>query len=321
MSVLIAVVVLIIGLVVLIAGADMLVRGAAQLARVMGLSAFAIGVTVVAFGTSAPELFASIGAAIQGVPDLAVGNVLGSNIANILLILGVGSIMVTIGVKRRVRLIELPIMLGITAGTSALMIDHQITRNEGIMLFAGLIGYVIFIIKAHRVDIEHEGDGAGALPKSLKIDVLMILGGIAGLALGAKALVYGASELALIAGVPAGVVGTTIVAFGTSLPELAATVRAAIGKESDMAVGNIVGSNIFNLLSVLGITALVHPLTMPPAMEFHVWAMVGVSLVFVLMMMVRPKLGRGIGVLFVLAYIGYIVISFLRPDVITSAGS
>lgn len=317
MNVLIPALVLIVGLAVLIAGADMLVRGAAQLARVMGLSAFAIGVTVVAFGTSAPELFASIGAAIQGVPDLAVGNVLGSNIANILLILGVGSVMVRIGVKRRVRLIELPIMLGITAGASAMMIDHVITRAEGGMLVIGLIAYVIFIIKAHRVEIEHEGDEVATHPKSFKVDVLMILGGIIGLGLGAKALVFGASELALIAGVPAGVVGTTIVAFGTSLPELAATVRAAMSKESDMAVGNIVGSNVFNLLSVLGITSMIHPLTMPGAMDLHIWTMIGVSVAFVALMLIRPKLGRWIGIFFVLAYIGYVVISFLRPGMIT----
>lgn len=313
MSVFIAIIVLIIGLVVLIAGADLLVRGAAQLARVMGLSTFAIGVTVVAFGTSAPELFASIGAALQDVPELAVGNVVGSNIANILLILGVGAIMIPIGVHRRIQRIELPIMLAITIGATMLMVDHMITRTEGALLVGGLIAYVIFIIKAHRVDIEHEGDEVAAHPKSVWVDVLFVLGGIVGLGIGAKTLVYGASHLADLAGVGAGVVGTTIVAFGTSLPELAATVRAAMSKESDMAMGNVVGSNIFNLLSVLGITSLVRPLTMPSDMDIHIWAMLGVSIFLVVLVLIRPVLGRVIGIIFVIAYFAYVFTSFMNP--------
>lgn len=313
-----AVISLVVGLVVLIAGADFLVRGAAQLARVMGLSAFAIGVTVIAFGTSAPELFASIGAALQGVPDLAVGNVVGSNIANILLILGMGAIMVPIGVHRRVRRIELPIMLAITIGAAVLMFDHMITRVEGGILFAGLIAYIIFIIKAHRVDIEHEGDEVVTHPKSIKMDVLMIVGGIIGLGIGAKALVYGASEVALVVGVPAGIVGTTIVAFGTSLPELAATVRAAMSKESDMAVGNIVGSNIFNLLSVLGITSLIEPLSMPRDMDVHIWTMIAVSAGLVVLVLFRPAMGKVIGSIFVLGYIVYIAASLFAPGAVST---
>lgn len=311
MSIVIAVLALIVGLVVLIAGADMLVRGAAQIARVMGLSAFAIGVTVVAFGTSAPELFASIGAALQGVPDLAVGNVVGSNIANILLILGVGAIMVPILVHRRVRMVELPIMLGITLFGSLLMYDGSITRIEGALLCLGLVGYVILIVRSHRIEVEHEGEEVVTHPKSFWIDILLIVGGVIGLGLGAKALVYGAQEVALACGVPSGVVGTTIVAFGTSLPELAATVRAAITKDSDMAVGNVVGSNIFNLLSVLGITAIIKPLTLDSSMEVHVWVMIGVSALLMVCVFVRPILGKVIGSLFVLSYIAYILKSFV----------
>ena len=317
MSMLFAILSLVVGLVVLIVGADLLVRGAAQLARVMGLSPFAIGVTVVAFGTSAPELFASIGAALQNVPDLAVGNVVGSNIANILLILGVGAIMVPIAVHRRVRKIDLPIMLAITIGASMLMIDHMITRIEGGILVGGLVAYVLFIIKAHRIDIEHEGDEVATHPKSLRADILMILIGIAGLGLGAKGLVYGATHLATWANVSAGIVGTTIVAFGTSLPELAATVRAAMSKESDMAVGNVVGSNIFNLLSVLGITSLIHPLAMPATIDVHIWTMLAVSISLVVLVAFRPAMGRAIGIVFVMVYVGYIIASFMRPDMVS----
>jgi cation:H+ antiporter len=316
MSVLFALLVLVVGLVVLIAGAEMLVRGAAQLARVLGMSAFAIGVTVVAFGTSAPELFASIGAAIQGEPELAIGNVVGSNIANILLILGIGATIIPITVQRRVRFIELPVMLAITLLVTVTMLDHIITRIESAMLLVGLVGYVWFIVRAHRVDIEHEGEEIVTHPKSVWVDLGFVLLGIVGLGLGAKGLVWGAKELAAHVGVSSGVVGATIVAFGTSLPELAVTIRAACNKSSDMAVGNIVGSNVFNLLCVLGFTASIKPLSMQSVMDIHIWSMVGVSVLLVGLVLVRPKLGRLTGVLFFLVYVGYIAFSFMDTGLI-----
>ncbi|MBO6740356.1 MAG: calcium/sodium antiporter [Phycisphaerales bacterium] len=311
MSMLLEILALIGGLAVLIAGADMLVRGAAQLARVFGLSPFAIGVTVVAFGTSAPELFASIGAALQDVEELAIGNVVGSNIANILLILGAGAMIAPIGIHRRVRLVELPIMLAITAGAAALLNDGILTRADGVFLVVGLIAYVIFIVRAHRVDIEHEGEEVVTHPKSAWLDVLMVIIGVVALGFGARALVYGATGVATRVGVSEGVVGTTIVALGTSLPELAATVRAAIGKSSDIAVGNVVGSNIFNLLSVLGITSIVHPLAMQAGLGVHIWIMLGVSLAMVFFALIKPAMGRLIGGAFLLLYAGYIAFAFV----------
>lgn len=310
MSPILAIVLLIVGLAVLIVGAEMLVKGAAQIATQLGLSQFAVGVTVVAFGTSAPEMFASVGAAVQGVPDLAVGNVVGSNIANILLILGIGALVAPIGVHRRVRMVELPIMVAITIAVVLLLLDHRLTRFEGGLLALGLIGYVIFIIRAHKEDIKHGLDEAVGKPKPIWIDLLLVVGGIIGLGLGAKALVAGASQLALSAGVSEGVVGTTIVAFGTSLPELAATIRAAINKQSDIAVGNVIGSNVFNLLSVLGVTALVSPLSMDTLMMDHVWIMLGVSVLLLGLCMVRPVLGRVIGTAFVAVYLTYVIVSY-----------
>jgi len=310
-SILLAIVLLIVGLAVLVVGAEVLVKGAAQIATHLGLSHFAVGVTVVAFGTSAPELFASIGAAVQGVPDLAIGNVVGSNIANILLILGVGAFVAPIGVHRRVRLVELPIMIAITIAVVLLVLDHRLTRIEGGLLVLGLVGYVIFIIRAHKEDIEHGFDESAGTPKPVWIDLLFIVGGIIGLGLGAKALVAGASQLALRAGVSEGVVGTTVVAFGTSLPELAATIRAATNKQTDIAVGNVIGSNVFNLLSVLGVTALVTPLTMrDPSMMTHVWVMLGVSGLLLVLCVLRPVLGRVIGGAFVAAYLAYVIVSY-----------
>jgi cation:H+ antiporter len=310
LSIVLAIVLLVVGLAVLVAGAEMLVKGAAQIATHMGLSHFAVGVTVVAFGTSAPELFASIGAAVQGVPDLAIGNVVGSNIANILLILGVGALVTPIGVDRRVRSVELPIMIAITIGVVLLLLDARLSRFEGAVLTLGLVGYVVFIVRAHKEDIEHGFEDTAGKPKPIWIDLLLVLGGIIGLGLGAKALVSGASELALRAGVSEGVVGTTVVAFGTSLPELAATIRAAINKRADMAMGNIIGSNVFNLLSVLGVTALVSPLTMHESMTHHVWAMLVVSGLLLVLCVVRPVLGRIVGVLFVSVYLAYVIVSY-----------
>ena len=302
---------LVAGLAILIVGADLLVRGAAQLARVLGLSPFAIGVTVVAFGTSAPELFASIGAALLDVEELAIGNVVGSNIANILLILGAGAIIAPIGIHRRVRLVELPIMLVITGLTVGLLLDSKLTRVDGALLAAGLIGNVVFIVRSHRVEIEHEGDEVVTHPKSAWLDVGMVVLGIVALGLGARALVFGATGVALRVGVSEGIVGTTVVALGTSLPELAATIRSVMAKQSDIAVGNVVGSNIFNLLSVLGITAMIHPLVASPSMEMHLWIMLSVSVLMVVFAMIRPAMGRLVGMCFLLLYGAYIAFAFV----------
>lgn len=310
MTNLIAVGLLLIGLIVLIVGADALVRGAAQLAKHLGLSPFAIGVTVVAFGTSAPELFASIGAAVQGQTELAIGNVVGSNIANIALILGIGGLLIPIPVHRKVRMIEIPLMVVVTIATMVLLLDKHISRIEGGVLLAGLIAYVIYIIKAHSEDIEHGLDDAVGQIKPIWMDVVYVVAGIAALALGARVLVMGATDLAQSIGISAGIIGTTIVAFGTSVPELAATVRAAMSKQSDMAVGNIVGSNVFNLLSVLGVTALVKPLTMDPTMSWHLYAMLGVALLLMIWVIVRPIIYRVFALVLIAVYIAYVIVSY-----------
>ncbi len=310
MSLAIAILLILVGLVVLIVGADALVLGAAQLAKRLGLSPFAIGVTVVAFGTSAPELFASIGAALQNVPDLALGNVVGSNIANIIFILGVSALAATIPIIKRVRFIEIPIMVAITAATTVLLIDRTLSRAEGALLVAGLVAFVVYIVKSHKEDILHEADEKTHDPKPVWADLLYITAGVFGLALGAKMLVEGAESLALAAGVPEGVVGATIVAFGTSVPELVTSVRAALKREADIAVGNIVGSNIFNLLSVLGITALIKPLAVDHDMDFHVLAMLAVAVGFMFWTLVRPKIARPGALLFLLLYAAYVLYSY-----------
>ncbi|NQX96076.1 MAG: hypothetical protein HRT64_14375 [Erythrobacter sp.] len=209
------------------------------------------------------------------------------------------------------RSIELPIMLAISLGAAVLLQDKQLTRLDGVLLCVGLIAYVIFIIRSHRVELEHEGEEVVTHPKSAWIDILMVLLGIGGLAFGAWALVYGATGVAERIGVSEGIIGVTVVALGTSLPELAATVRAAIAKSSDIAVGNVVGSNIFNLLSVLGITSLVKPLYMSSAMEVHVWIMLGVSAALVVLATVRPRFGRLIGGVFLVSYVAFNVFAYM----------
>jgi len=309
-SPILALLVVLAGLGVLIVGADALVLGAAQIARRAGLSAFAVGVTVVAFGTSAPELFASIGAVLQNEPGLAAGNVVGSNIANIALILGLGATVLPIAVGKRVRSTEIPIMVAITGAATVMMLDALISRAEGAALVLALGVYVLYIVRAHREDILHEADEVTGKLKPAWVDLVYVVAGILGLALGARVLVIGARDLAIGLGVDEGIVGATLVAFGTSVPELATTLRA-IRKRAEMAVGNIVGSNIFNLLSVLGITALVRPLAIGSDMDWHIWIMLALSVLFMLWAIAHPRIERLVGAALLLIYAGYILASYM----------
>lgn len=309
MNIVLAAFILLVGLTFLVVGADILVKAAASLARRLGVSEFVVGVTVVAFGTSAPELFASVGAVLQDQPDLAVGNIVGSNIANILLILGAGGVIAPIAMQRHIRTTEIPIMAGITALSIALLLDQSLGRIEGGLLMAGLIAYVVYTVRAGTVDPTDDlpaPGGEGALWK----DALLVIGGIIALGIGTRAVVLGAITIAERVGVPEGVIGLTIVAFGTSLPELAATIRAALAKKSDIAVGNIVGSNVFNLLSVLGVSAMVVPITVGHAMNWHIYAMGAVTALLVVYAMARPVIGRWVGLAFLAAYLVYVILAY-----------
>ncbi len=321
MNTLLAVGAFVVGLVLLVFGSDWLVKGAARLASRLGMSAFAIGVTVVAFGTSTPELFASLRAATTGIGDLAVGNVLGSNIANVCLILGATAIIMPVTVERAVMRLELPVMIGITILAGLTLMDGLVTRLEGALLAAGLIAYVVFAYKVGKSDpelvkeISQEGEAEAAEDADAPAwrDAVLIFAGLAGLAGGAWLLIYGASYIATeLLGVSTAVVGLTVVAFGTSLPELAASLRAVLGREQDIAVGNIVGSNVFNLLCVMGITATVEPLASPDM--WHVWVVGGTC---VLCYPVLAKLrgggrdiGRVQGALMVLGYLVYVILTY-----------
>ena len=327
---------LVVALVLLVMGADFMVHGAVRLARLLGVSPFFIGVTVVAFGTSAPELAASIGAALKGSGGLAVGNVLGSNIANICLILGVTAIISPVPIERSIWRVDAPLMFAITVLGSLTMLDgwfpwgrlnaggegwtHAglIGRLDGVLLILGLAGYVLFNARSGRIDpaeIEHEievelnepnstetGEGSPSGAKS----ALLLLVGLVGLVLGADLLVLNAQSIALEIGVTEAVIGLTVVAFGTSVPELVFSARAAMKGHAEIAVGNIIGSNVFNLLSVLGIAALVRPIPVPPdAVARDIFVVWGVSLVAMIVMKTHSRVTRPEGFFLVAGYLAY----------------
>ena len=250
-----AVVVLVIGLVLLLVGGETVVRGASSLGRRLGLTPLVVGLTIVAFGTSAPELAVSVLAVRRGEADLAVGNVIGSNIANILLVLGVATLFGTLVVASRAVRSDIPVMIGASLLFVALSLDGSLGRVDGIVLLVCLVVFVIWTVRVSRA--ETAGIESDEVVLSLPVALGMAAGGIAVLVFAAQLVVSGASDLAESLGVPQLVVGLTVVALGTSAPEVATTAVAAMRGERDIAVGNVVGSNIFNLLMVLGTSAAV----------------------------------------------------------------
>ncbi|MDA0824547.1 MAG: calcium/sodium antiporter, partial [Proteobacteria bacterium] len=255
------------GLILLVGGAEVLVRGASKLAAQFGIPPLIIGLTVVAFGTSTPETAVSVQAAMNGSGDLAIGNVVGSNIANVLLILGLTALIAPLIVSRQLIRLDVPIMIGASLLTLALAWDGQLDRSDGAILFACILAYTAFLITSGRREqavkddefIKEFGLQAAPKPYAWGINLSLIIAGLFLLVSGSNLLVEGAVSLARALGLSELVIGLTVVAIGTSLPELATSVTAAFRGERDIAVGNIVGSNIFNLLCVLGLSALVSP--------------------------------------------------------------
>jgi cation:H+ antiporter len=257
----------ILGLIVLIAGAELLVRGSSRLAAAFGVSPLVIGLTIVALGTASPEIAVSLRAAITGQADITIGNVIGSNIFNILVVLGISAIVAPIVIAEQLIRLDVPIMIGISLLAYFLVLDGVLSFTDGAILFIGVIAYTIFSLRQSRkeneeVRREYEQEFAPKEPSTLANIVryfVFIAAGLGLLVLGARWLVDSASSIAEALGVSQLIIGLTIVAIGTSLPEVATSVVAALKGESDIAVGNAVGSNIFNLLGVLGIAGLVAP--------------------------------------------------------------
>jgi cation:H+ antiporter len=275
------------GVAVLYYGAEWLVRGAARLAATLRVSPMVVGLTVVSFGTSAPELVVCTVAALGGNPDLAIGNVMGSNLANIGLILGLTSIIRPLEVQARVVWREMPLMLLVTAALFPLLWDLRLSRGDGVLLLLALAAYLVFVIQSVEDETPEilgeyeEFMKASTASKTLvhPPDVLWVLLGSACLVLGGYCIVEGAVQVATELGVSQVVIGLTVVAVGTSLPELATSLVAAARKESDIAVGNVIGSNIFNVAAILGATSVLTPIPVSERILSHeLPAVVGMSL-------------------------------------------
>lgn len=292
------------GLVLLFVGGEALVRGAVALAARLGLPPVLIGLTVVGFGTSMPELMVSLDAALGGTPDIALGNVVGSNIANILLILGVASLVWPIQTTGLRLGLALWAMLAAAAVLVLPFALGSVSRGMGAALLAGLVVYLVMAFRETRSTADDVPEQALSL--QVWVSTAYLAGGLIALLAGANFLVSGAVSLARDAGVSEAYIGLTIVAVGTSLPELATSLVAALRRQSAIAVGNVIGSNLFNVLGILGLTAIVSPIPVAPRfLSFDLPVMLGASVAMVLLLR-APKAGRLGGAGLLLAYAGYV---------------
>ncbi|GIW31580.1 MAG: sodium:calcium antiporter [Meiothermus sp.] len=300
------------GVALLYFGGETLVKNAVILARSWGISTMVVGLTVVAFGTSSPELAASLAAALAGSPSIAIGNVVGSNILNILFILGLTALIVPIRAQAQFIKREVPIMLGATLLLFVfLYFDQQITRGEA-LLSVGLLGlYIWFLYRSgatEMAEVQQEYEQKyGQPPKAGWQAYAGVVLGLVLLGVGARLLTLGAVALARAFGVPELIIGLTVVALGTSLPEVAASITAALRREPDIALGNIVGSNIFNILGILGITALVQPVGLPwENIQRDMWVMLLASVLLWPFLATGFRLGRREGGVFLGLYVAYV---------------
>lgn len=310
----------VLGLAALILGAELLVRGASRLALTLGISPLVVGLTVVAFGTSSPELAISVQSAWSGQVDIALGNVVGSNIFNVLLILGLSALITPLVVHQQLIRREVPLMIAVSLLLWGMAADGGIARWEGILLVLGLIAYIIYAIRASRREsaeiVEEYAEALhapecispGAWDRHWSVQLALIVGGLVLLVLGSNWLVEAAVAIARALGVSELVIGLTLIAAGTSLPEVATSIMAAIRGERDIAVGNVVGSNLFNILGVLGVSATVAPasLTVSPALlAFDLPVMVAVAVACLPIFFTGNLIARWEGGLFFAYYIAY----------------
>jgi len=316
-----------IGLGLLVAGADLLVRGASRLALSFGISPLVVGLTIVAFGTSAPEIAVSVGAVLEGKVDIAIGNVVGSNIFNILFILGVSALIVPLIVHVQIIRQEMPIMIGGSLLLLAFGIDGSLSRIDAAILFGSLLAYTVFLIRQSRAETRfaHDEYTEGVTPKGgwdsyWGVQLLLVAAGLALLMLGANLLVDAAVIFAKALGVSDLVIGLTIVSFGTSMPEVATSGMAAIRGERDIAVGNVVGSNTFNLFGALGVSGLVASdgLIMAPAiLNFDIWVMIAVAVACLPIFLTGGKIARWQGAVllgYYVAYAAYLILAAQHHD-------
>lgn len=310
----------ILGLACLVVGAELLVRGASALAAARGISPLVVGLTVVAFGTSAPELAVSVQASLAGQSGVAVGNVVGSNIFNVLFILGCSALIAPLVVSQQLIRLDVPLMIGISLLTLGLAYDFLLSRADGVLLFCGMLAYTGGLIRWGSPNSEPgETESSAAQPRTATNIALVVLG-LALLILGSRWLVGSATVFAQQLGISDLVIGLTVVAAGTSLPELVTSIVASLRGERDIAVGNVVGSNIFNLLGVLGLSALVAPagIAVPQsALTFDLPIMIAVAMACLPMFFTGGTISRGEGAVllaYYAAYTGYLLMAATQHD-------
>ena len=322
------------GLVALVAGAELLVRGASKLALSFGISPLVVGLTVVAFGTSAPEMAVSVQSAWSGKVDLALGNVVGSNIFNVLFILGLSALITPLLVAQQLIRQEVPIMIGVSLLLFALAWDGGISRYDAALLFGLMLTYTGFLIRQSRRESRARADenpdkakpGDAGWDAHWGVQVLLIVAGLALLVLGADWLVGAAVAFAKLLGLSELVIGLTIVAAGTSMPEVATSIIAALRGQRDIAVGNVVGSNTFNILGVLGLSGLVAPasLIVPPSLlSFDLLVMIAVAVACLPVFFTGNLIARWEGMIFLgyyAAYTAYLLLAAQQHDALSTFG-
>lgn len=308
---------LVVGVAILVAGAEALVRGASGLAKLAGLSPLVIGLTVVAFGTSSPELAVTIKSSLSGAGDLAIGNIAGSNIFNIAVILGISAMLCPLSVHLQVIRLDMPVMLVASVFFSIFCLTGGVLdRWEGALLFTSVVVYTVFLVRMSRREsaaLKASVTDESTIPTSGKrgslrawTQIFFILAGFVALVYGAKLLVENATTIARAYGWSEALIGLTIVAAGTSLPELATSVVAAFRKETDMAIGNIVGSNIFNVLCIGGVAGILKPVSVVGIGRFDFLVMIGISALLLPLMWTGFKVARWEGFVLLACYAGYI---------------
>lgn len=299
-------------LVFLYFGANLLVRGAASLAERLGISALVVGLTVVSFGTGMPELIVSTQAAVDGYGGIAIGNVIGSNLSNIGLVLGLSALVYPLKAQLQLIRIDTPIMLLTAIAFLLVFLDHRIGRIEGAVFIAVLAIYTTFKVIQSKKEKQREilKDIEKTVPKRSRhwgVDLLLFIAGLGLLIIGSRFLVENAVGLARMIGLNEAVIGLTIVSIGTSMPELAISIVAAFRKQPDIAIGNVIGSNIFNVLGIIGVSSLIRPVSSPDISLVDMLVMIGMSLLLLPFIKTGYTLQRWEGGLLLTIYVGYIV--------------
>ncbi len=308
---------LVVGMALLIKGADFFVDGASSIAKTLKIPSLIIGLTLVSIGTSLPEASVSITSALEGLNDMSVGNVVGSNIFNTLLILGVSALFIPLVIDKNMKRFDIPIMVciyGILILFSFVITPYVLNLLEGIILLILFVGYLFFLVirtkKQNKIETIPEEENKKKKP--IWLSIIFVVVGVAGIIFGGNLVVNNASKIALILGMSETLVGLTIVSVGTSLPELVTSIVAAVRKENDIAIGNVVGSNIFNIVFILGMASTITPLAINPVSIFDMIVMGATGIITLIIVLSSKKIYKWQGALMTLAYVGYLTYIIIR---------